>query len=61
MVAWLVGYHLLLRYFGPHRLMCMNVCVVNTIVILMMLRDFGLCEIILMTMCVSYFGVSCDF
>jgi uncharacterized YccA/Bax inhibitor family protein len=41
LVAWLVGDHLLLRNFGPYVIIFMNVCVVITVAMVMLLRDFG--------------------
>jgi hypothetical protein len=40
LVAWLVGYHLLLRDFGPCGIIFMNVCVVISVDMVMLLRDF---------------------
>jgi hypothetical protein len=38
--CWLVADHLLLTDFGPYWIF-MNVCVVITLVVIMLLRDFG--------------------
>jgi hypothetical protein len=41
LVGRLVNYHLLLRDFGPYVIIFMNVCVVITVAMVMLLRDFG--------------------
>jgi hypothetical protein len=37
----LVGDHLLLRDYGPYRIIFINVCVIITDAMLMILRNFG--------------------
>jgi hypothetical protein len=39
MVAWLVGDHLLFRYFGPYGKLLFNVVVITSAMV-MLLRDF---------------------
>jgi hypothetical protein len=38
--CWLVGEHLLLMDFRPYGIIFMNVCVVITVAMVMLLRDF---------------------
>jgi hypothetical protein len=58
--AWLVGEHLLLRDFGPYRIIFMNMCVIADVIMVMLLRDFEPCDIIFMTKCVYDF-LNCPF
>jgi hypothetical protein len=41
LVAWFVGDHLLFWDFGPYGIIYMNVCVVITVVMVKLLRDFA--------------------
>jgi hypothetical protein len=54
MVAWLVGDHLLLRYFGSYGILLFNVVVITAATV-MPLRDFWAYGITIMGMCVYYF------
>jgi hypothetical protein len=58
LVAWWVGDHLLSRDFGPYVMIFMNVCVVITVAMVMVLRDFESHGIIFMSMYVNYFRFS---
>jgi hypothetical protein len=40
LVAWLIGDHLLLKT-GSYEVIFMNLCVVQTVAMVMLLRDFG--------------------
>jgi hypothetical protein len=51
----LVGDNLLLRDFGPYRIIFMNVPVVTTVAMVILLRDFGPYGIIFMSVCVYHF------
>jgi hypothetical protein len=62
-LAWfgLVGLGLVggwvLKGFGPYGII-LNVCAIVTVATATMLRDFGPCDILFMTMCVYYFRSS---
>jgi hypothetical protein len=49
LVAWFIRDNLILRGFGPYKIIFMNVCVVITVAMVMLLRDFGSYGIIFVT------------
>jgi hypothetical protein len=59
LVDSLIGDHLLIIAFRPDGIIFMNVCIVTTVAMLMLLRDFGPYGTTFMTMCVHYFRFSC--
>jgi hypothetical protein len=55
-VAWFVGYHLLVRDFGPYRIIFMNVCVVITDAMVRLLRNFLPISWLVITCCFGILG-----
>jgi hypothetical protein len=51
LAGWLVGDYFLLTDFKPYVILFMKVCIIITVAIVILLRDFGTCGIIFVILC----------